>query len=137
MFTLQKVFEVIKSAEASTWHICICSKLTCSIRLPPLPQPLEYNQLKQLTSALTDDDILSYSIVKPHTIIVNWLHLPDSDDYKQDMINLLIKRWFAICNVHASTDLLLTERHLVKRQCTRRRTVCLSINCNMYELLKL
>ena len=32
-----------------------------------------------------------------------------SDGYKQDMVNLLIKRWLAICNVYASSmDLLLT-----------------------------
>jgi len=31
--------------------------------------------------------------------------LPDSDDYKQDMINLLIERWLAICNIYASVDL--------------------------------
>ena len=32
-----------------------------------------------------------------------------SDGYKQDMVNLLIKRWLAICNVYASSmDLFLT-----------------------------
>lgn len=32
-----------------------------------------------------------------------------SDGYKQDMVNLLIKRWLAICNVYTSSmDLLLT-----------------------------
>ena len=66
MFTLQMIFEVIRSAEASvSLHTRIYfQKLICSKRLPPPTSTsafiirssiVEYNQFKRLTSALTDD----------------------------------------------------------------------------------